>query len=40
LATLAVQLLLQIIEQGMPEHSQIVIEPELIIRGSTAPFTQ
>lgn len=40
LATLAVQLLLQIIEHGMPEHTQIVIEPELIKRDSTAPFTR
>ncbi|MEW6578307.1 MAG: substrate-binding domain-containing protein [Chloroflexota bacterium] len=38
LATLAVQLLLQIIEHGMPEYTQIVIEPQLIERESAVPF--
>ncbi len=37
LATVAIQLLLNIIENKQPAESQIVIEPELIERHSTAP---
>ena len=38
LATLAVQLLLEIIEHGRPEQPQIMIEPQLIERQSVVPF--
>jgi LacI family transcriptional regulator len=38
LATLAVQLLLEILEGKEPAQTQIVIEPTLMVRQSTAPL--
>lgn len=40
LATLAVELLLEIIEHGTPEDPQIVIEPTLIKRASVEPYNR
>lgn len=37
LATLAVQLLLEILDEGEPAQTQIMIEPALVVRQSTAP---
>lgn len=37
LATLSVQLLLDLVAGDTPEHTRIVVEPQLIVRQSTAP---